>query len=187
MGAAGQGRRAAAVWWVLVISIRRRSKYDLGMDDSAAIRFSGRGGGVSGVGFLLVALAAAASGCTARPGAGVATLSSTVTAASALVVPAPGTLSIVSVIQRQYTNAIEQQVALSTSASTSGQNFISIQAFGPAETVALPAGALAFKPVRHVAIQAEISRYFPGRRLTISSNFVRNTYGPFGYAYVFKK
>ncbi|UDF28869.1 UNVERIFIED_ORG: cellulose biosynthesis protein BcsN [Roseateles sp. XES5] len=153
------------------------------MDDSAAIRFSGRGGGMSGVGFLLVALAAAVSGCTARPGAGVATLSSTVSAASALVVPAPGTFSIVSVIQRQYTNAIEQQVALSTSASTSGQNFISIQAFGPVETVAVPAGALAFKPVRHAAIQAEISRYFPGRRLTISSNFVRNTYGPFGYAY----
>ncbi|WP_421593037.1 cellulose biosynthesis protein BcsN [Shinella sp. M27] len=122
-------------------------------------------------------------GCAARPGAGVATLSSTVPTASALVLPAPGTLSIVSVIQRQYTNAIEQQIALSTSASTSGQNFISIQAFGPAETVAMPAGGLAFKPVRHSAIQAEIRAYVPGGRLTISSNFVRNTYGPFGYAY----
>lgn len=154
------------------------------MDDSAAIRFSGRGGGVFWMSSLLVALGAAVlGGCAAKPGAGVATLSSTVTAANALVLPAPGTLSIVSVIQRQYTNAIEQQIALSTSASTSGQNFISIQAFGPAETVAMPAGGLAFKPVRHSAIQAEIRSYVPGGRLTISSNFVRNTYGPFGYAY----
>ncbi|MCJ8052494.1 cellulose biosynthesis protein BcsN [Shinella curvata] len=153
------------------------------MDDSAAIRFFGRGG-VFRAGSLLVALAAALlGGCAARPGAGVATLSSTVPAASALVLPAPGTLSIVSVIQRQYTNAIEQQIALSTSASSSGQNFISIQAFGPAETVAMPGGTLSFKPVRHSAIQAEIRRHFPDGRLTISSNFVRNTYGPFGYAY----
>lgn len=135
-------------------------------------------------GTLFVALAAAVlGGCAARPGAGVATLSSTVPAASALVLPAPGTLSIVSVIQRQYTNAIEQQIALSTSAATSGQNFISIQAFGPAETVAMPSGALAFRPVRHSAIQSEIRTYFPGRRLVISTNFVRNSYGPFGYAY----
>ncbi|MCR6500057.1 cellulose biosynthesis protein BcsN [Shinella sp. CPCC 101442] len=133
---------------------------------------------------LLAALAAAVlGGCAARPGAGVATLSSTVSTANALVLPAPGTLSIVSVIQRQYTNAVEQQIALSTSATSSGQNFISIQAFGPAETVAMPGGALSFRPVRHSAIQAEIRSYFPGARLTISSNFVRNTYGPFGYAY----
>lgn len=154
------------------------------MDDSAAIRFFGRGGGAFRMGSLLAALTVAVlGGCAARPGAGVATLSSTVSTASALVLPAPGTLSIVSVVQRQYTNAIEQQIALSTSASTSGQNFISIQAFGPAETVALPAGGLAFKPVRHSAIQSEIRTYVPGGRLTISSNFVRNTYGPFGYAY----
>ena len=133
---------------------------------------------------LLTALAVAAlSGCAARPGVGMATLSTTVPAASALVLPAPGTLSIVSVIQRQYTNAIEQQVALSTSAATSGQNFLSIQAFGPAETVARPAGTLAFRPVQHSAIRAEIRRYFPGRSLAISTNFVRNGYGPFGYAY----
>lgn len=100
----------------------------------------------------------------ARPGRvqALRQLSSTVPAASALVLPAPGTLSIVSVIQRQYTNAIEQQIALSTSAATSGQNFISIQAFGPAETVAMPSGALAFRPVRHSAIQSEIRTYFPG-------------------------
>lgn len=153
------------------------------MDDSAAIRFFGRGG-VFRVSSLLAALVAAVlGGCAARPGTGVATLSSTVPATSALVLPAPGTLSIVSVIQRQYTNAIEQQIALSTSASSSGQNFISIQAFGPAETVAMSGGALSFKPVRHSAIQAEIRRHFPDGRLTISSNFVRNTYGPFGYAF----
>lgn len=154
------------------------------MDDSAAIRFFGRGGGAFRMGSLLAALGLAVlGGCAARPGTGVATLSATVPTASALVLPAPGTLSIVSVIQRQYTNAIEQQIALSTSASTSGQNFISIQAFGPAETVAMPAGGLAFKPVRHSAIQAEIRSYVPGSRLAISSNFVRNTYGPFGYAF----
>lgn len=152
------------------------------MNDSAAIRFSGRGGRVFQTVSLLTMLAVV-GGCAARPGVGIATLSTTVPATSALVLPAPGALSIVSVIQRQYTNAVEQQIALSTSAATSGQNFISIQAFGPVQTVALPAGALAFKPVRHSAIQAEIRSYVPGRRLAISPNFVRNNYGPFGYAY----
>ncbi|MFC6447913.1 cellulose biosynthesis protein BcsN [Shinella zoogloeoides] len=154
------------------------------MDDSALIRFFRRSGPVLRSASLLTAIAATVlAGCAARPGAGVATLSTTVPASSALVLPAPGTQSIVSVIQRQYTNAIEQQIALSTSAATPGQNFISIQAFGPAETVAMPGGALAFRPVQHRAIRSEIRTYFPGRTLAISSNFVRNTYGPFGYAY----
>lgn len=160
------------------------AKYDFPMCDSAAIRFLRRSGKMLRGASLLTAITATAlAGCAARPGTGIATLSTTVPAASALVLPAPGTLSIVGVIQRQYTNAIEQQIALSTSAATSGQNFLSIQAFGPAETVAMPAGALAFKPVRHSAIRAEIATYFAGRSLPISANFVRNGYGPFGYAY----
>jgi hypothetical protein len=166
------------------IPIPTRSKYDSFMDDSAATRIPVRRGGVFTAAALAAALAALAlAGCTARPGPGIATLSTTVPAASALVLPAPGSLSIVSVIQRQYTNAIEQQIALYTSAATSGQNFISIQAFGPAETVAMPAGALAFRPVRHSIIRSEIRTYFGGRALAISPNFVRNHYGPFGYAY----
>ena len=133
---------------------------------------------------LLAALVATTlAGCAARPGIGIATMSTAVPAASALVVPAPGTLSIVGVVQRQYTNAVEQRVALSTSAATPGQNFLNIQAFGPVEAVAMPAGALAFTPVRHSAIRAEIREHFPGRALSISTNFVRNNYGPFGYAY----
>ncbi|MXN44041.1 cellulose biosynthesis protein BcsN [Shinella kummerowiae] len=155
------------------------------MDDSAAIRFFDRDGRAFRRATLGAAVAAVAlvGGCAARPGVGVATQSTTVPATSALVLPAPGTLSIVSVIQRQYTNGIEQQVVLSTSAATSGQNFLSIQAFGPAETVAMPGGTLAFKPVLHSAIRAEIRQYFAGRPVAISSNFVRNSYGPFGYAY----
>jgi hypothetical protein len=168
----------------LGIPIWAWAKYDCVMDDSATIRFTRRGGPMLRMASLLTAFAATVmTGCAARPGVGIATLSTTVPAASALVLPAPGTVSIVSVIQRQYTNAIEQQVALSTSAATSGQNFLSIQAFGPAETVAMPAGALAFKPVQHSAIRGEIRTYFPGRSLAISTNFVRNNYGPFGYAY----
>lgn len=154
------------------------------MNDSAAIRFFRRDGPVLRMASLLTAIAATSlAGCAARPGIGIATMSTTVPAASALVMPAPGTLSIVSVIQRHYTNAIEQQIVLSTSAATPGQNFLGIQVFGPAETVAMPAGRLAFKPVQHSAIRAEIRTYFPARPLLISTNFVRNTYGPFGYAY----
>jgi hypothetical protein len=167
------------------IPIRGVPTYDWIMDDSAAIRMFGRGGRAFRTVCLLATFVAAAcfAGCAARPGAGIATMSTTVPATSALVLPAPGTMSIVSVIQRQYTNATEQQIVLSTSAATSGQNFLSIQAFGPAETVAMPGGALDFKPVRHSAIQAEIRKHFPGRPLSISTNFVRNNYGPFGYAY----
>lgn len=154
------------------------------MIDSATIRSFGRFPSARRRAALLTAaFAIAAAGCAARPGAGVATLSTTVPASSALILPAPGTWSIVSVVQRQYTNAIEQQVALSTEAATPGQNFLGIQVFGPAETVAMPGGTLAYKPVQHAAIRAEIARYFPGRTLAISPHFVRNNYGPFGYAY----
>ncbi len=107
----------------------------------------------------------------------------TVPASSALILPAPGTQSIVSVVQQQYTNAIEQQVALSTSAATPGQNFIGIQIFGPVSTPALPGGTLDYRPLQQSSIPREIRNVIPGHRLAISANFVRNNYGPFGYAY----
>ncbi|MFB2549597.1 cellulose biosynthesis protein BcsN [Ciceribacter sp. sgz301302] len=132
---------------------------------------------------LAIASAVALAGCAARPGAGVATLSSTVPAESALILPAPGTLAIVSVVQRQYTNGIEQQVALSTSAATPGQNFLSIQVHGPAEPVARPGGALAYRPVTHAMVRAEMRSVLPGAALAVSDHFVRNHYGPFGYAF----
>jgi len=154
------------------------------MEDSETIRFPRLGGPFLGKVLLMGAVTAmAAAGCAARPGVGIATMSAMVPASSALVLPAPGTSSIVSVVQRQYTNAVEQQVVLSTSATTSGQNFLGIQAFGPVETAAMPGGTLAYRPVRHSAILSEIRTYFPGRTLAISTNFVRNGYGPFGYAY----
>ena len=131
----------------------------------------------------MLAVAVVASGCVARPGTGVATVSARVSEAEALILPAPGTQSVVGVVQRKYANAIEQEVALSTEAATPGQNFLGVTIFGPAETVAMPAGTLTYRALSHSAIRAEIRRHLPGRALAISSHFVRNNYGPFGYAY----
>jgi len=96
------------------------------------------------------------------------------------VLPAPGGPRIVSVIEKQYGNALEQRIALSTAATTPGQSEFRVQVFGVGRK---PFGQTLKSALPDAAtIAAELSREFPGVAMHVSPLFAQNDYGPFGYA-----
>jgi hypothetical protein len=103
-----------------------------------------------------------------------------VSANSALAMPGADGPSIVGVVERRYTNALVQQVALATDASTPGQNTLEVRFLG----LARAQGDDSLAPIRmtDAAIAAEMRAAFPGVAMTISPVFVQNAYGPFGFA-----
>src|SRR5690606_3069830 len=48
----------------------------------------------------------------------------------AVALPPPGGPAVISVIERRFSNAIQQDIILSTSATTPGQNMLRVQMFG---------------------------------------------------------
>lgn len=99
----------------------------------------------------------------------------------AIVLPAPGGLSVIDVVERRYSNAIEQQIALATNASVSGQNFIRVQIFGPVGNESLES-PLAIPAMSEASLAREMRQSLPGVLMSRSPLFVQNDYGPFGYA-----
>ncbi len=101
----------------------------------------------------------------------------------AMIMPAPGSASVLSVIEERFSNAVAQKVVLSTSSSVAGQNYLSIQMFGPMERETQGTRTLNYRPVAASALLQEARSAVPGVAMKISSLFLRNTYGPFGYAF----
>jgi hypothetical protein len=101
---------------------------------------------------------------------------------NAFAYPAPGGPTVQAVVQRHYSNAVEQEIVLETRASLPGQNYLRIQMFGPADTGRSNQGTLKqeFEPARNVV--SEMRRLFPGVAMQRSLSYVQNKYGPFGYA-----
>lgn len=110
-------------------------------------------------------------------------LAKTVAAEQAIVMPPPSGPGIVSVVERRYDNAIEQQIHLNTSALTAGQNLLTVQMFGTASPFRYSSNNLTSKPVTNSAISVEMARAIPGVRMSKSAFYVQNSYGPFGYAF----
>lgn len=121
------------------------------------------------------------SGCAQAP---VGSLSDTqmVSAEKAFAYPGPGGPAITGVIERHYANALQQEIALSTSAHSPGQNMLRIQLFGPVDRKAAGQTELraGFLPPSNIG--AEMRQLFPGVRMSRSPYYVQNRYGPFGYA-----
>lgn len=103
-----------------------------------------------------------------------------VSGGAALAVPAPGGPAIVGVIERRYSNALEQRIVLQTRAETVGQNRLDVRVLGLARTKG--DDALVPTMITEDAIAAEMWSALPGVAMTISPAFVQNAYGPFGYA-----
>ncbi|WP_377297182.1 cellulose biosynthesis protein BcsN [Rhizobium sp. SGZ-381] len=97
----------------------------------------------------------------------------------ALIMPPPGGLAMVGVVEHAYGNGIEQTVLLATSSSVIGQNYLKIRYNGgnSGET-----GSVAYRPITESSLRSERAAALPGIRLTPSMNFLRNAYGPIGYA-----
>ena len=106
----------------------------------------------------------------------------TVDASQAYALPPPGGPTIVSVIERPYNNAVQQEILLATSARTPGQNVFRVQFFGPVKAN-LSGGDTLRDPQLGVAdIGRELRGTLPGIPMRRSPIYVQNKYGPFGYA-----
>lgn len=123
------------------------------------------------------------SGCTSSQGAVAVTGARTVDASQALILPAPGGPAIVSVVEQRYANAVEQQVILSTSAATAGQNQMTVRMYGPMEWAQQGKNSLPYRSLLAADIGREVRSALPGVPMQTSGLFLRNNYGPFGYAF----
>lgn len=101
----------------------------------------------------------------------------------AFVLPDPGGPAVLSVTERRYGNAVEQRIFLETNAQTPGQNHFSVQLYGPVDWRTSGRSTLpsqGFLPPTNWRTEARA--VMPGVALRPSPYFVRNRYGPFGYA-----
>jgi hypothetical protein len=120
--------------------------------------------------------------CASRPlDLRVQTLATEVPVTQAIVLPPPGGPSIVTLLERRRSNAIEQELILSTNGSARGQNAFYITLI---ESVAGGEGADIVKvpSVAPDAVAEEMEERLPGIAMQVSPYFVQNKYGPFGYA-----
>ncbi len=106
----------------------------------------------------------------------------TVDASAAYALPPPGGPTIVSVIERPYNNAIQQEILLSTSARTPGQNVLRVQFFGPVKANLSGGDTLRDSQLGVTDISRELRGTLPGIAMHRSPNYVQNRYGPFGFA-----
>jgi len=130
----------------------------------------------------LAVLPLLAAGCAGQP-TQLGTFAKNVPKDEALVLPPPAGPAILSVIERRYDNAVEQDIYLYTSARTSGQNAFKVQMFGSAKPFQFSDNGLTSMAVTDSSISSEMRRAFPSMRMVRSSFFVQNNYGPFGYAF----
>jgi hypothetical protein len=100
----------------------------------------------------------------------------------ALIFPPPGGPEIVAVVNRSYSNAVEQQVILRSNARTPGQNFMQVSLFGPQTAENTGRDSLPFTGFRSSSIGREIRSAFPGASLSMSAEYLQNSYGAFSYA-----
>jgi hypothetical protein len=128
------------------------------------------------------------SGCNLPPpylGAGqdpmTATLLRELPPTAALVLPPPGSVSVVTVLEKRYANAITQTIVLSNDSAATGENSIEATFFGPVGPGAAPGDTLRWRPLDAVRVSKEMIDAFPGVRMTRSPYYVQNGYGPFGY------
>jgi len=103
------------------------------------------------------------------------------TPADAVALPPPGGPAVVSVIERRYSNAIQQDIVLAASTRVPGQNLLRVQMFGP---VGVEGGdtELTNRHLGEASIASEMRALIPEVRMQRSSLFAQNSYGPFGYA-----
>jgi hypothetical protein len=130
--------------------------------------------------FVILPLAlASCGGQPIQPGA----MAKTVPPEQAIAMPPPAGPSIVSVIDRRYDNAIEQEIYLATSAVTPGQNFLKVQMFGTASPFRYSSNNLGAGQVSQSRIASEMASSLRGVSMVRSQFYVQNSYGPFGYAF----
>ena len=94
----------------------------------------------------------------------------------------PGGPAIVGVLQTDYSNGTEQQITLATSSAVPGENYANVKLViaSGVNQASLPNTSTAYSDTR--SIQRELHAEFPSMRMTPSTLFLQNNYGPFSYA-----
>jgi len=100
----------------------------------------------------------------------------------ALIFPPPGGPEVLTVINRNYANAVQQDVILRSDAATPGQNYLKVQLFGPQKAEDTGRGGLSESSLRVSSISREIRSAFPGVAMATSAEYLQNNYGAFSYA-----
>ncbi|WP_149747116.1 cellulose biosynthesis protein BcsN [Rhizobium sp. RU35A] len=94
--------------------------------------------------------------------------------------PPPGSFAMVGVVQQDYSNGLEQTVWLTTSSSVTGQNYLKVRYTGGISKAGRP--SMDYSPITPQTLRREMIVAAPGVRLAANTNFLRNAYGPIGYA-----
>lgn len=107
---------------------------------------------------------------------------SMVSSETAFAYPAPSGPAVTAVLESRFANATQQDILLSTSARTPGQNMLRVQMFGPVDASLAGEARLrdGYLPIGDVG--SEMRQLLPGIRMQRSPFYVQNKYGPFGYA-----
>lgn len=134
---------------------------------------------------LVVAGAAAVSACAPRfdpLDLEVISESNQAPLSRAMLVPAVDSTPIQNVLESRYSNAYVQELILETNARRPGQNRFDVTFVLPGETGGPGTRDLALARIDPDLIHLELSDRFPDVGMNVSSYFVQNRYGPFGFA-----
>jgi hypothetical protein len=94
----------------------------------------------------------------------------------------PGTPAALSVIERAYANGARQTIRLVTHGNTPGENSLRVDVIGATNADVSADALIPDTPLKEADLSAEAEDALPGVPLRSSMSFVKNRYGPFGYA-----
>ncbi|BCH61091.1 hypothetical protein RvVAR0630_37150 [Agrobacterium vitis] len=100
----------------------------------------------------------------------------------AMLLPPPGDFSIVGVTQKRFSNAVQQEIALSTNSTVPGQNVVQVRFYGTENPSRYGDNALSSASLTDARINSEMRGTLPGLAMTRAPYVVQNDFGPFGYA-----
>lgn len=146
------------------------------------LNVAGAAAGKSAAFVLLPCVAVVLSGCNNPGGIRPSGAPKMLPPEEALIFPPPGGPEVINVINRTYSNAVQQEVILRSDARTPGQNYLKIELFGPQRAEDTGKDGLSSSSLRASSISREIRSAFPGAQLATSAEYLQNAYGAFSYA-----
>ncbi|WP_321380253.1 cellulose biosynthesis protein BcsN [Rhizobium sp.] len=134
------------------------------------------------VSLLLVMSAVVLTGCEHSGGIEQPIVPVMVGPEKALVMLSPGSFEAVTLVERNYANAIAQQMVLRTHALTPGENYIKVTYWGPTASEYKMREQLPYTAFRQSQLAHEIRAEFPSTPMATSPDYLQNDYGAFSYA-----
>jgi hypothetical protein len=130
----------------------------------------------------VTAIAAVLSGCNNPGGIRPSGAPKMLPPEEALVFPPPGGPEIISVVNRTFSNAVQQEIILRSDARTPGQNYLKVELFGTQRAEDTGKDGLSSTILRASSIAREVRSAFPGVAMAMSAEYLQNNYGAFSYA-----